>query len=45
MQMRQESKVFKQEQLGPGAWVAVLALAVSAALMGGCKSVEGAKDL
>ena len=42
MQMRQESKVFKQEQLGPGAWVAVLALAVSAALMGGCKSVEGA---
>ncbi len=42
MQMRQESRLFKKQQFRLGAWVAMLVLAVSAAAMAGCKSVQGA---
>jgi len=42
MQMEQKSELFQKQQLRVGTWVAMLALAVSAALVSGCKSVEGA---
>jgi len=42
MQMQQDSKFFKKQQLQLGVWVAMAALAVAAALVSGCKGVQGA---
>ncbi len=42
MQMRQENRLFKKQQFRLGTGVAMLALAVAAALVSGCKSVQGA---
>jgi membrane fusion protein (multidrug efflux system) len=40
--MQQKSRIFKKQQLRLGMWVAMLVLAVSATLVTGCKSVQGA---